>query len=193
MSAARMVRQACRIAWYLTGLTITLIACLSLAASMRGERATTVLLQGPFGFVSGVLEERAWVVDVRWVHLAFPIGWEADARHHVQASMLEDLREMTADDPETRGACIWHGPGLGFCYDPVAGVTYTIVYIEHQVVWLMAVAVLSVHVCRRFGRRRAGHRRGHINQPLSAASPAADNSQQAIGRVQENPDDAARL
>ena len=170
MSAATMTRRTCWIAWYLVRLIIMLIAGLSLAASMRAERATTVLLQGPFGFVSTVLEESAWVLDVRRVNVAFPIGWEADVQHLDQPSVLEDLREIAADDLETREARVWHGPGLGFCYDPAAGVTYTIVYVEHKVVWLMAVALLVIQGCRC-----AWCRRGRMDEDDSSARPTAED------------------
>ncbi|MCR9199021.1 MAG: hypothetical protein NXI04_10280 [Planctomycetaceae bacterium] len=166
MNAATMARRTCRVAWYLMRLSIMLIAGLSLAASMRAERVTTVLLQGPFGFVSVVLDECVWVCDVRRVSLAMPIGWEADVQHFNQASVLEDLRETAADDLETPGARVWHGPGLGFCYDPAAGVTYTFVYLEHKVVWLMAAAVLVVEVCHRLWQRC-----DRVDQAMAEASP----------------------
>lgn len=165
MSAATTGRRMCRVVWYLMQLTIMLIACLSLAASLRAERATTVLLQGPFGFVSIMLEECVWVFDVRWVHLAFPIGWGADVQHLDQPSVLEELRETAADSLETPRARVWHGPGMGFCYHPAAGVTYTIVYLEHKVVWLMAVAVLIVQVCRRLQ-----HGRSRMKQVVAEAN-----------------------
>ena len=153
LHATTIKKMAGRMACRALLLSVTLLACLSAAAAWRAGQASLVALQTPTGYVSLQLDDAVWVLDVRSITAPLTLSWQASVRHRTQQSLVDDLVQITLADLETPGSRLWHGPGLGFCYHPTGGVSLTMVYIRHKVVWLVALTVLAGHMVWRFRSR----------------------------------------